>query len=97
MFSACQVLGDHIFVVTNGEIICIAAVMNLFIAATQVSACPEEFIECILVIDGKSQRFALTPADGSKLVGTAPAPVKPGVKGAIQLTAPDGESAQAKF
>ena len=31
----------------------------------------------IFVIDGKSQRFALTPADGSKLVGTAPAPVKP--------------------
>ena len=51
----------------------------------------------ILVIDGKSQRFALTPANGSKLIGIAPAPVKPGVKGAIQLTAPDGESAQAKF
>lgn len=51
----------------------------------------------ILVIDGKSQRFPLTPAEGSKLVGTAPAPVKPGVKGAIQLTAPDGATAQAKF
>lgn len=51
----------------------------------------------ILVIDGKTQRFALEPADGSKLVGTAPAPVKAGVKGAIQLTAPDGTTAQAKF
>ena len=51
----------------------------------------------ILVIDGKSQRFPLTAAEGSKLVGTAPAPVKPGVKGAIQLTAPDGATAQAKF
>lgn len=51
----------------------------------------------ILVIDGKSQRFPLTSAEGSKLVGTAPAPVKPGVKGAIQLTAPDGATAQAKF
>lgn len=51
----------------------------------------------ILVIDGKSQRFALVPADGSKMVGTAPAPVKPGVKGIIQLTAPDGATAQAKF
>ena len=51
----------------------------------------------ILIIDGKSQRFPLTPAEGSKLVGTAPAPVKPGVKGAIQLTAPDGATAQAKF
>lgn len=51
----------------------------------------------ILVIDGKSQRFPLTPAEGSKLVGTAPAPIKPGVKGAIQFTAPDGAAAQAKF
>lgn len=51
----------------------------------------------ILVIDGKSQRFPLSPTEGSKLVGTAPAPVKPGVKGAIQLTAPDGATAQAKF
>ena len=51
----------------------------------------------ILVVDGKSQRFPLTPAEGSKLVGTAPAPIKPGVKGAIQLTAPDGATAQAKF
>ena len=51
----------------------------------------------ILIIDGKSQRFPLTPAEGSKLVGTAPSPVKPGVKGAIQLTTPDGATAQAKF
>ena len=51
----------------------------------------------IFVIDGKSQRFALAPADALKLVGTAPAPVSPGVKGAVQLTAPDGTTAQAKF
>jgi len=51
----------------------------------------------VLVIDGKSQRFALAPTDGSKLVGTAPVPVKAGVKGAVQLTAPDGTTAQAKF
>lgn len=51
----------------------------------------------ILVIDGKSQRFELVPEDGSKLKGTAPAAVKPGAKGAIQLTAPDGTTAQAKY
>ena len=51
----------------------------------------------ILVIDGKSQRFELVPADGSKLTGTAPAPVNPGAKGAIQITAPDGTTAQAKY
>ncbi len=51
----------------------------------------------ILVIDGKSQRFELVPAEGSKLTGTAPAAVKPGTKGAIQITAPDGTTAQAKY
>lgn len=51
----------------------------------------------ILVIDGKSQRFPLQPADGSKMTGTAPVAVPKGVKGAVQLTAPDGTTAQAKF
>lgn len=51
----------------------------------------------ILIIDGKSQRIELIPADASKMVGTAPAPVKPGVKGVVQLTAPDGGTAQGKF
>lgn len=51
----------------------------------------------ILIIDGKSQRIQLLPADASKLAGTAPAPVNPGVKGVVQLTAPDGATAQGKF
>ncbi len=51
----------------------------------------------IFIIDGKSQRFALAAAEGSKLVGTAPVPVKRGIKGVVQLTAPDGSSAQGKF
>jgi hypothetical protein len=51
----------------------------------------------ILVIEGKPQRFALEPADGGKLTGAAPTAVPGGVKGAIQLTAPDGETAQAKY
>lgn len=51
----------------------------------------------ILVIDGKTHRFALQPAEGSRLVGAAPVAVPKGVKGAVQLTAPDGSTAQAKF
>lgn len=51
----------------------------------------------ILIVDGKTQRFPLSPSEGSKLVGTAPVAIKPGVKGAVQLTAPDGTTAQAKF
>lgn len=61
------------------------------IAATGFSA------NAILIVDGKTQRFPLAPSEGSKLVGTAPVAVKSGVKGAVQLTAPDGTTAQAKF
>ncbi len=51
----------------------------------------------ILIIDGKPQRIELKPSEASKMVGTAPAPVKTGVKGVVQLTAPDGSTAQGKF
>lgn len=51
----------------------------------------------ILVINGKSERIELKPADASKMIGTAPAPVKKGVKGVVRLTAPDGETAQGKY
>jgi hypothetical protein len=51
----------------------------------------------ILVVDGKAQRFPLAPAGGSRLAGTAPVAVPKGVKGAVQITAPDGASAQAKY
>ena len=61
------------------------------IAATGFAA------NAILIVDGKTYRFPLTPSADSKLVGTAPVAVKSGVKGAVQLTAPDGTTAQAKF
>ncbi len=51
----------------------------------------------ILVIAGKSERIALSPDTGSRLVGKASAAVRAGVKGVVQLTAPDGATAQAKF
>lgn len=51
----------------------------------------------ILVVAGKTQRFALEPAEGSRLVGKAPVAIPAGTKGAIQITAPDGATAQAKF
>ncbi|MFG1374988.1 hypothetical protein V5F32_22660 [Xanthobacter oligotrophicus] len=51
----------------------------------------------ILVVDGKAQRFPLSPAGGNRLAGTAPAAVPKGVKGAVQISAPDGTSAQAKY
>lgn len=51
----------------------------------------------ILIVAGKTRRFALEPSEGSKLVGKAPVAVPAGVKGAIQITAPDGATSQAKF
>lgn len=51
----------------------------------------------ILVVDGRTHRFALSPAEGARLTGSAPVPVPAGVKGAVQITAPDGATAQAKF
>lgn len=51
----------------------------------------------ILIVGGKPQRFALEPAEGSRLVGKAPVAVPAGTKGALQLTTPDGKTAQAKF
>lgn len=51
----------------------------------------------ILVIDGKTHRIPLEPADGSKMQGKAAVAVPKGVKGAVQLTTPDGATAQAKY
>lgn len=51
----------------------------------------------ILIVDGKTQRVALTPADATKLAGAAAVAITPGVKGAVQITAPDGTTAQAKY
>jgi hypothetical protein len=51
----------------------------------------------ILVVEGKTHRFALDPGEGSKLTGKAPVAIPAGAKGAVQITAPDGVTAQAKF
>ena len=51
----------------------------------------------ILIVSGKPARFALEPAGGQKMLGKAPGPVEPGVKGAVQITLTDGTALQAKF
>lgn len=51
----------------------------------------------ILVVGGKTQRFPLEPEEGSRLAGKASTAIPAGTKGVIQLTAPDGSTAQAKF
>ena len=51
----------------------------------------------ILVVEGKPQRIALEPRENSRLSGKAATPLPPDAKGAVQLTAPDGKTAQARF
>jgi hypothetical protein len=51
----------------------------------------------IFTISGKAQRIVLGPKEGSRLSGISPIalPVQPA--GVVQLTAPDGKTAQARF
>ena len=51
----------------------------------------------IFVIDGKPQRIELKPDGGNRLAGTAPLLLPTTLKGAVQVTLPDGQSLQAKF
>jgi hypothetical protein len=51
----------------------------------------------ILIVEGKPARFPLEPAGTNLLTGKAPGQVEAGVKGAIQITAPDGSTLQAKY
>jgi hypothetical protein len=51
----------------------------------------------ILLVDGAAQRFELVPNADGQLAGSAAVPVAKDVKGALQLVAPDGTTAQAKY
>lgn len=51
----------------------------------------------ILVIAGQVHRIELKPAGDNRLSGAAAVDVPAGVKGAVQLTMPNGTTAQAKF
>ncbi len=84
----------HAELVANGST---EVAVYLSDAAQQPLAAAGYTANAILLVEGKPLRFALTPADDKKLVGTSPSPVPAGVKGAVQLTAPDGSTAQAKF
>jgi len=51
----------------------------------------------ILVVDGKSQRIVLEPADASRLTGKAPGELPNSPKGVVQITPPGGKTVQARF
>ena len=51
----------------------------------------------ILLVGGKSQRISLMPGDDSRLTGSVGATLPAEPKGAVQITSPDGKTAQARF
>ena len=51
----------------------------------------------ILLVGGAAQRFELAPNANGQLAGVAQVAVPKDVKGALQLVAPDGTTAQAKY
>ena len=50
----------------------------------------------ILTVSGKAQRIELAPAD-NRLAGSSPIAVPAEVKGVVQLTGPDGKTAQGRY
>jgi hypothetical protein len=51
----------------------------------------------ILSVGGKSERITLETADNSKLTGKAAGDLPAQPKGVVQITLPDGKTAQARF
>lgn len=51
----------------------------------------------ILMAEGKAQRITLEPGQNNQLTGKSPAALPADVKGAVQLTAPGGKTAQGQF
>jgi hypothetical protein len=51
----------------------------------------------IFSLAGKAERITLVPSERGALTGVAAAVLPPNPKGAVQLTAPDGKTATARF
>jgi hypothetical protein len=51
----------------------------------------------IFSLGGKSERITLAPSEKGALTGVAATALPPSLKGAVQLTAPDGKTATARF
>jgi hypothetical protein len=81
------------------ELVAKDTVLDLFVADTADKPVPAEGFKgvAILIVGGKSQRIALEPADNRSLRGMADVKLPANPKGVVQLTLPDGKTAQARF
>ena len=51
----------------------------------------------VFTISGKAQRIPLEPKEGARLSGTSPVALPAEPAGVVQITAPDGKTAQGRF
>jgi len=84
----------HVEVVTQDKLI------EVFVSDLADKPLPAKDFKALAILahEGKANRIALTPsADGSRLTGAAEIPLPKRIKGAVQLTSPDGKTATATF
>lgn len=81
------------------EVVASGAVLDVFVSDEADKPVPAVGFKgtAILTVDGKAQRISLEPADGTRLTGKAGGPLPATPKGAVQLTAPDGKTAQGRL
>jgi len=84
----------HVEVVLNGTT---SVVVYLSDERSQAVPAAGFTANATIVVNGTTHRFALTPADGARMTGTAPAAIPAGSKGAIQLGIPGGSTVRATF
>lgn len=80
------------------ELVAAGSEVKVFVSDVADAPLPSDGFKgmAILLIDGKPTRVPLAPA-GAFLSGPLATPSEGAVKGAVQLTGPDGKTSQAKF
>ncbi|MGH6768246.1 MAG: hypothetical protein ACRECO_04395 [Xanthobacteraceae bacterium] len=73
--------------------------IEVFVSDTNDKPLPAKGFKgiAILTVGGKAHRIVLEAKNGSRLVGTAPVKIAGVPRGVVQLTGPDGKTAQARF
>ena len=81
------------------EMVTKAGVVDVYLTNHDNKAVPSAGYKglAILVIGSKSQRIVLEPAGESRLSGKASGDLPAAPKGVVQITLPNGKTAQARF
>jgi hypothetical protein len=80
------------------ELVAEGASVSVYVSDADDKPLPAQGFKAValLVVGGKPQRIPLEP-EGARLAGSAVVPLPASPKGAVQLTAPDGKTASARF